>query len=131
MAGGTATPAPAAPDAPTATPRAGNDEFMTGPIEATPFDVPPDARAAVDAVIAEVVRRLDVAEEDITVINVEARDWSDSCLDVVYTNQQEPCAQVITPGYNVTVYFGDTVESWHTDENGSIVRFANQQIVQN
>jgi predicted aldo/keto reductase-like oxidoreductase len=76
-----------------------------------------------------VIDTLAAAGAGATLVSVGAMEWPDSCMGS--GTAEEVCAQVITPGYNVTVYFGDTVESWHTDENGSIVRFANQQIVQN
>jgi hypothetical protein len=120
--------ATAGPRRGTATPR--GDEFEIGPIDVVPAEVPPEAQRAVDAVIAEVLRRLiEVSAEDITVLDVSAQDWSDSCLDVVYANQEEPCLEAITPGYEVVVHFGDTVQTWHTDADGSAVRFAAQQII--
>jgi len=114
----------------TATPRNPDDDFTTGPIDIIPVEVPPEAQAAVDAVIAEVLLRLiEVNEEDITVIGVTAQQWADSCLEVVYAGQEEVCSQVITPGYEVVVHFADTIITWHTDEDGSTVRFADQQII--
>lgn len=94
--------------------------------------VPPEAQSAVDAVVAEVLRRLTELEEgDVEVVSATAMQFSNSCLDVVYASQEEVCAQVITPGWAVAVRFGDTSQVWNTDEDGSVLRFASQDISTN
>lgn len=100
-----------------------------GPGTPSSAQVPPEARAAADAVVQEILRRfIGVHESDITVVSVTAKQWADSCLEVVYANDTLVCAQVITPGYEVVVHFGDTTATWHTNSDGSLLRFASQEI---
>ena len=117
LAGGSATPPP-------------NGGGVTpGAFTPPASQVPPEAQSAVDAVVAEVLRRLTELEpDDVDVISATAAQFSDSCLDVVYAGQDEVCAQVITPGWVVIVHFGDTSQGWNTNEDGSVLRFASQDI---
>lgn len=88
-----------------------------------------DPHAAIDAVIAEVLRRLiEVTEEDIEVVSATAKDYPDSCLGIVYVGEEIACEQVITPGFDVVVRFADTTMTWRASEDGSVVRFYDQEI---
>jgi len=102
---------------PTATPEPGS----------TPSQA--DPQAAIDAVVAEVLRRLiEVKEEDIEVVSATAGEYPDSCLGIVYAGEDVACEQVITPGFEVVVHFGDTTMTWRASEDGSVVRFVGQEI---
>jgi hypothetical protein len=65
---------------------------------------------------AAVRRVLDDAGPDATIVSVEAVEWPNACLGV--SRPDEACAEVITPGYRVTVErAGERVE-YHTDLAG-------------
>lgn len=56
----------------------------------------------------------------VTIISAEATEWPDACL-----GQPEPtelCAQMITPGYRVTLDANGTQVVYRTDETGKLVR---------
>lgn len=102
----------------------------------TPADptIPADARPPTEAdlMLAPVIRtredvamRFDATAEDVEVVSIVEREWPDSCLDVSYIGQEdEACAQVITPGYLIILQLAETVYQYHTDEAGDNVRFA-------
>jgi hypothetical protein len=48
-------------------------------------------------------------------------DWPDSCLGVYRTD--EPCAEVITPGFRVLLSAQGHLYEFHTDFNGDNIRF--------
>jgi len=68
----------------------------------------------------------DTDPASIEVVSVEKETFSDSCLDVTALTPGTPevCAQVITPGYVITLRIGSTVATYHGDETGTNVRFA-------
>ncbi|MDZ4278539.1 MAG: hypothetical protein U1B78_05315, partial [Dehalococcoidia bacterium] len=73
----------------------------------------------------DVAMRFDATAEDVEVVSIVEREWPDSCLDVSYIGQEdEACAQVITPGYLIILQLAETVYQYHTDEAGDNVRFA-------
>ena len=59
--------------------------------------------------------------EEVEVVSVTAMEWPDACLAV--SQADEICAQVITPGYEVTLRLDGNVAIYHTDE-GTNVRLA-------
>lgn len=63
---------------------------------------------------------LGIAETSILVLSVYEREWSDSCLGVEGPN--EFCAQVITPGFEVTLRAAGKEYVYHTNSDGSSVR---------
>ncbi len=100
-----ATPAPTVSE-PTTTP----EVFMP---------LPADQRAF-EAVRAALARQLGVDPLTISLVKVEPVDWPDSCLGV--HNPDEMCAQMITPGFRVTVKQSDMVFEFHTDQAGKYLR---------
>jgi hypothetical protein len=60
----------------------------------------------------------------IQVVNVEAIDWQDACLGVPIPNAL--CAQVITPGYRVSLSAGGQTYEVHTDLSASNIALADQ-----
>jgi hypothetical protein len=57
----------------------------------------------------------------IEVVSIEKVEWSDSCLGAAGSN--EMCLEVITPGYRILLSANDQVYEYHTDLNGSLVRY--------
>jgi hypothetical protein len=54
----------------------------------------------------------------------EAAEWSDSCLGL--GGPEESCAQVVTPGYKITLEVGGTQYIVRTDETAEVVRIEEQ-----
>jgi hypothetical protein len=131
----------AVPTLPAATPTSGEapptapDDGSPGPgvtpgVSITdPAQLTPEQQRAVDAVFQDLQRRFDeVAPEDFSFVALTPMTFSDACLDVVDAGTPEVCAQVITPGYAVTMHFGDTNITYHTNEDATNVRFARLDI---
>lgn len=94
-----------------------------GPLMGTPeepggaTDLPDDvAMAAKEALSAET----GVAVEEIEVMEAEEREWPDACLGLA--EEGEACAQVITPGWRVTLRAEGETYVLRTDEEGTAVR---------
>ena len=71
---------------------------------------------AVEAAIEALVEERGVAVESVTVIDVTAVEWRNSCLGCEKPNQQ--CLMVITPGYRITLKSGAETYTLHTDRTG-------------
>jgi hypothetical protein len=56
----------------------------------------------------------------VVVESFETVDWPDACLGLA--GPDETCAQVVTPGWRVTLLIGADVFVLHTDELGSTIR---------
>lgn len=68
----------------------------------------------VNRAVSDLSQRLGVSEDDIQVVSVEAVEWSDSSLGCPAEGMDY--AQVITPGYEVTLQVDQDVYSYHSDE---------------
>ncbi len=71
---------------------------------------------AVEAAIKTLVEQEGVAEESITVEDVIAVEWPNSCLGCEKPDQY--CLMVITPGYRITLKSGTETYALHTDRTG-------------
>lgn len=128
-----------APSAPPAFPTASSKPAATLPPSALPT-MPPsilptaaaqptgdqwkDAPVAALNAAADLAQRLKIDVNTITLISVEAVDWSDACLGI---HQPEVmCAQVITSGYKVMLEANGQRYEYHTNESGSVVRLVQQ-----
>ncbi len=81
--------------------------------------VPPGAEQIVAAVRADAARRSGLSPDQVRLVRVEAVDWPDASLGC-----PEPgkfYAQVITPGYKITVRAGGSDYEYHTDRAGRFV----------
>jgi predicted small lipoprotein YifL len=82
-----------------------------------PTELPNDVETAIkDTVSGEE----NVAPEDLEVVDVEQREWSDACLGLAEPG--EMCAQVITPGWKVTLRGGGETYVVHANEDGTAIR---------
>jgi hypothetical protein len=81
--------------------------------------LPADQRAF-EAVRAVLGQQLGVDPLTIRLEKVEPVDWPDSCLGL--PAEQELCAQMITPGFRVTVRQGDKNFEFHTDRSAQNIR---------
>jgi len=77
----------------------------------------PDAVAAVRSLVAQ---DLGISEGVVIVMTAYEKEWPNSCLGI--SNEGEMCAQVITPGYEVTIQAQGRQFIYHTNADGSIVR---------
>ena len=84
--------------------------FMSLPADQHTFEV----------VRATLAGELGVDPSSVTLIDVTAVDWSDTCLGLA--GQGEACAQVVTPGFRVRVQLGGTVYKFHTDHGAQNLR---------
>ena len=79
---------------------------LAGPVEA--------ATAALEALAAVSGRTV----EEIEVVLVTPMQWPDACLGLPEAG--EACAQVITPGYEVTLNLDGNVSVYRTDEDANV-----------
>lgn len=78
-----------------------------------PADVSASARQAL-------AQKLEISTQDVRILSAEKTQWPDACLGMA--EEGELCAQVITPGWRLTLEAqGERFEA-HTDENGQQVR---------
>ncbi len=85
---------------------------------------PPEASTAIENARQEVQEQAGIELSDIQVTEVEQVEWADACLEL--PEPDESCAQVITPGWLISVRvesIDEQVEA-HTDETGSQIRIA-------
>lgn len=79
--------------------------------------LPDDVETAVKEAVSA---KADVAVREIEVVEAEQRDWPDACLGLA--EEGEICAQVITPGWKVTVRADGETHVLHTNEDGTAIR---------
>ncbi len=94
-----------------------------GPSAETPTEpsLPSELPQLVEtAVLSEVSERSGVPVDELQVVDAEAVEWPDACLGLA--NEGEVCAQVITPGWRVTVQGDGQTHTVHTNEDGTAVR---------
>jgi hypothetical protein len=81
--------------------------------------VPPEAQAGADAALREASGRLGLPRDQLAVIRIEPREWSDTSLGCPQPGQMY--AQVITPGYLIIVSGRGRQLEYHTDTRGRVV----------
>jgi len=88
------------------------------PVTETP--VPDEFILAADLSRQRLADDLGIAPGQIEIVGVEAFDWPDACLGL--PDDGEICAQVLTPGYRVTLEAADQIYVFRTNELGTIIR---------
>jgi hypothetical protein len=83
----------------------------------TPVELPADVEAAAKEVVSA---RTGVPVEEIEVTSADEEEWPDACLGL--GGDDEVCAQVVTPGWELTLTAGGEEYVVRTDQNGSAVR---------
>jgi hypothetical protein len=63
---------------------------------------------------------LGVDVTQVEVVKVEDVEWPDACLGL--PDEGEMCAQVVTPGYRITLEVNGQTYVLHTDESGVNIR---------
>lgn len=74
---------------------------------------------AVSEVRKVVARKEGVSEGQVIVMTAFEREWPDSCLGISRSGMM--CAQVITPGYEVTIQVKGKLQSYRTNTNGTVI----------
>ena len=74
------------------------------------------------AVLEVVGEQQNVSPEQLQITAVEAADWPDACLGIAAPDVF--CAQMITPGWAVTVTDGQTIWFYRTDLDAVQVKLA-------
>lgn len=69
--------------------------------------------------------RTGIPSYEIMFVSAEAVEWSDACLGI--PNPDEFCAQVITPGYRITLRTMTEEYVFHTDRTGDSIRLADDR----
>jgi hypothetical protein len=97
------------------------EETMTpipGP-EAAEVTPPPEAEQVVGLAREDLAETLGLSPEEIRLVSVEAVEWSDASLGCPQPGMMY--AQVITPGFRVTLEAGGETYEYHTDTGDHVV----------
>jgi len=78
------------------------------------------------ASVKDLAKKIGAPESDIAGVAQEDATWPDSCLGCIKTG--ESCAQVLTPGYRITLRVRDATYEYHTNR-GDRVRLCGQSLV--
>jgi len=95
--------------------RTSADNAPSGSIHNLPV---PEAVAAVRTLVA---RELNVNKDMVIVMTAYEKEWLDTCLGLAAT-KDEMCAEIITPGYEVTVQAQNKQFVYHTNADGTILK---------
>jgi hypothetical protein len=108
-------------------------ETIASPATVSPENgsLPPEA--ATDSPPAELIEDLKsvvssktgIPSHEVLFVSAEAVDWPDACLGV--SNEDEICAQVITPGYRIALTTLTQEYVFHTDRSGREFRLAHER----
>jgi hypothetical protein len=77
---------------------------------------------AVDLARYALAERLGVSVDQVIVVGQAPVEWPDACLGL--PAEDELCAMVITPGYEITLQVGEELFVFHTNGDGSNIREA-------
>ena len=84
--------------------------------------VVPQAPALASKAVDLLAKELNLDASQIQLVGSEAVEWPDACLGINEPGQM--CAQVITPGYRITLEAQGQRYTYHTNQDGSVVRRA-------
>lgn len=88
-------------------------------------ELTPSQKAAIDAV----AQNLGVAAEQVKLVSTQAVEWPDSCLGI--TMQGMSCAQVVTPGFRVTLEVAGKQVEYRTNQDATVIRPATTALTWN
>ncbi len=89
-----------------------------GPAEPEdPTDAPPEVE---EAAMMELSNQTGIPIEEMEVVEAQWTEWPDACLGLGEPDQE--CAQVMTPGWQLTVEAGGETYGVRTDDLGILVR---------
>ncbi len=76
--------------------------------------------AAVAVVRTTVSKETGVEEGLVIILSAYEKEWPNACLGLI--TEDELCAQVITPGFEVTAKAGSSEFTYRTNSDGSVIR---------
>jgi hypothetical protein len=79
----------------------------------------PGSEAALAAAKADLAKRAGVPADQVTLVSVETKEWSDASLGCPQEGMMY--AQVITPGYLMILAAQGQQYEYHTDQAGNVV----------
>ena len=79
----------------------------------------PGSEAALAAAIADLAKQTSLPADQITLVSIEATDWSDASLGCPQEGMMY--AQVITPGYLIVLAAQGQQYEYHTDQAANVV----------
>ncbi|MEM9904855.1 MAG: hypothetical protein AAF921_07515 [Cyanobacteria bacterium P01_D01_bin.44] len=94
--------------------------FETPAVEATPAL----SEEVQGLILAAIATDQSLPSDQLTLKSTRPESWPDSCLGLA--SPDELCAQMITPGWEVTVTDGQTVWTYRTNDLGDQIRLAPQ-----
>jgi hypothetical protein len=83
----------------------------------SPMDLPSEVETRVKEALSA---QTGVAVDEIEVIEAEQREWPDACLGLA--EEGEACAEVITPGWEITLRAAGEEYVLRTDETADVIR---------
>ncbi len=116
------TPVPPATPEPPATPMPTDTPESPDAPSSDPGLTPEREEGIADAARAALAQELGVDPSAISVSEVTAQEWRDSCLGLA--DAGEFCLQVITPGFRVLLTVDGCEYEVRTNQDGSVVRIA-------
>lgn len=93
------------------------NSFQVNPASPTDTGSQDKAVAAVKEFAAQ---DLNAPLKDVSIVSVAKREWSNSCMGL--EQEGEACAEVITPGYEITVQTKVKYRIYRTNTDGSIIK---------
>jgi len=91
----------------------------TSPPPSASQNIPPEAEDQVALAVEDLARRLDIPREQIRVLKVERVEWGDTSLGCPQPGKMY--AQVVTPGYRVSLEAKGKTYEYHTDLDRHVV----------
>jgi hypothetical protein len=95
---------------------------VEAPVEAADEDSPP--AELVEDLKSVVSSKTGLPSYEVIFVSSEAVEWPDACLGV--STPEEACAQMITPGYRITLTTLTQEFVFHTDRSGREFRLAEE-----
>jgi hypothetical protein len=92
----------------------------TSPTPTPPTDVSQPVPPAAEVVRLAAAEAMALPEAEVVVTQVNEVEWPNSCLGLA--DEDEMCAEVITPGYQVILEANDQEYVYHTNEDGTVIR---------
>ncbi|MFP4343982.1 MAG: hypothetical protein ACLFU8_04735 [Anaerolineales bacterium] len=81
--------------------------------------------APIQQLRGQLSEELEIPEDAVEIVSYEQEDWPDACLGLA--EEGEVCAQVITPGYQVTVEVQGEEYVFRTNEDATVVRLVEEE----
>ncbi len=95
-------------------------------IQSTPSVPQVDEKSAEQAAIQTLAKTYNIASDQVTVVSTEPVTWPNGCLGVVIPGVM--CTNIVTPGYRVILQAKGQQYEFHTNQDGSSVIDAAQQL---